>query len=254
MTASGRRAQLDRRSARWRSCFANRRCTTPTRETVASQRIGSWPRTTPKCTNGNRPLLRYMHPAAASTSIPRKCACKLGTASCGLLVRSERDKCTNRDTGSFTWSKDLDCIVGTRWTSQTRMEMQPTWPSLAAQLLLCFMLAASLSLVAILTLSSCSRASLGTHDTSRSAFSRISEVQDSNSCTQRQWMSCNNEELRSLPHFWSRPQYLCDPRSGPEQLGAANIGFTNFSGSRSRDRKQQQRTRVRSPQTLAAHA
>ena len=82
MTASGRRVQLDRRSARWRSCFANRRCTTPTRETVASQRIGPWQRTTPKSTSGNRPLLRYMHPAAASTSIPRRCTCKIGTVSC----------------------------------------------------------------------------------------------------------------------------------------------------------------------------
>ena len=43
------------------------------------------------------------------------------------LMRSERDKCTNRDTESFTWSKDLDCIVGTRWTAQLAW-MQPTWP------------------------------------------------------------------------------------------------------------------------------
>ena len=54
-----------------------------------------------------------------------------------------------------------------------QMEMQPTWPSLAAQLpLSAFMWAANLSLLAILTLRACSHASLGTHDT----FSRISEV------------------------------------------------------------------------------
>ena len=67
MTASGRRVQLDRRSARWLSCFANRRCTTPTRETVASQRIGPWPRTTPICTIGN-----------SSENVPRTRATQYG--------------------------------------------------------------------------------------------------------------------------------------------------------------------------------
>ena len=117
------------------------------------------------------------------------------------LMRGERDKCTNRDTRSFTWSKGLDCIVDTQWTSQLAWRCNQPGPRSRRNSLSAFMLAASLSLVAILALCSCSHASLGTHDTSRSAFSRISEVQDSNFLHMRQWMSCNNEELRSLRRF-----------------------------------------------------
>ena len=111
------------------------------------------------------------------------------------LVRSERDKCTNRDTRSLTWSKGVDCIVGARWTSQLAWRCKQPGPRSRHNSFSAFMLAASLSLVAILTLSSCSHASLGTHDTSRSAFSRISEVQDSNSCTRANGCSATTKNF-----------------------------------------------------------
>ena len=177
MTASVRRVQQDRRSARWRSCLANRRCTTPTRETVASQRIGPW--------HNSNMYERWS--AASALHAPCSSVHFVSTTArtqawnrfmCPLM-RSERDKWTNWDTRSFTWSKDLDCIIDTRWTSQLAWRYNQPGPRSRHNSLSAFMLAASLSLVAILTLSSCSHASLGPHDTSRSAFSRISEVQDS---------------------------------------------------------------------------
>ena len=66
-------------------------------------------------------------------------------------------------------------------------------------------------------------------------------------------MSCNNAELRSLPHFWSRPQHLCDPRSGLERLGAANMGITNFSRSSGHETASSNSERARSLRRLLQH-
>ena len=143
------------------------------------------------------------------------------------LMRSERDKCTNRDTRSFTWSKDLDCIVDTRWTSQLAWRRNQPGPRSRHNSLSAFMLAASLSLVAIFTFDLVFACLLG-H--TRHISKRLQQNLRSAGLQllhMRQWMSCNNEELRSLPRFWSRPQHLCDPRSGLEQLGAASESRTS---------------------------
>ena len=66
-------------------------------------------------------------------------------------------------------------------------------------------------------------------------------------------MTCNNDELRSLPRFWSRPQHLCDPRSGLEQLGAANIGITDFSRSSGHETASSNSERARGLRRLLQH-
>ena len=154
------------------------------------------------------------------------------------LMGSERDKCTNRDTRSFTWSKDFDCIVDTRWTSQLARRCNQPGPRSRHTLPLCVHVGCQsvdggnsyFELVLACFLGHTRHISKRFQHNLRSAGLQLLHM--------RQWMSCNNEELRSLHRFWSRPQHLCDPRSGLEQ----------------RDSKQQQRTRERSQQTLAAHA
>ena len=163
------------------------------------------------------------HPAAASTSIPRRCVRKLGTFFMCSIMRSERDKCTNRDTKSFTWSKNLDCIVDTRWTSQLAWRCNQPGPRSRHNSPSAFMLAASL------TLGSCSHGPLGTHDTPRSAFSGISEVRDYNSCTCVNGCPATAKNLVACPA--SGLVLSTCVNLDLEQLGAANIGITNFSRS-----------------------
>ena len=231
MTASGRRVQLDRRRARWRSCFANRRCTTPTRETVASQRIGTWPRTTPICTSGNRPLLRYMHPAAASTSIPRRCACKLGTISCAhsRAMKETSAPTATRGLSHGPRTSTALLILDGRHNSHgdaTNLALVRGTTPLSLLSCCCKSVAGGnyyFELVFACLLGHTRHISKRLQHNLRSAGLQLLHM--------RQWMSCNNEELRSLPCYWSRPQHLCEPRSGLEQPGVANIAITNFSRS-----------------------
>ena len=66
-------------------------------------------------------------------------------------------------------------------------------------------------------------------------------------------MSCNNEELRRSLRFWSRPQHLCDPRSGLGQLGAANIRITNFSRSSGHETTSSNSARAKGLRRLLQH-
>ena len=145
----------------------------------------------------------------------------------------------------------LDCVVETGWTSQLAWRCNQPGPRSPHNSFSAFTLAASL--VAILTLSSCSHASLATHDTSRSAFSRISEVQDSNSCTCVNGCPATTKNFAACPGFWSRPQPLCAPRSGLEQLRAANIGITNFSRSSGHETASSNSERARGLHRLLQH-
>ena len=81
----------------------------------------------------------------------------------------------------------------------TRMEMQPHCPSLAAQLLLCFPVGCHFVARGKFLLRERVRVPPCTHDTSRSAFGRISQVQDSNCC------ACFNGSPATTKNFATCP-------------------------------------------------
>ena len=218
MTAFGRKVQLDRRGARWRSCFGNRRSTTPTRETVASQRMGTWPRTTPICTSGSRKS------AASAPHAPRS---SVNFDSTTVRMQKETNApIATRNLSHGPRTSTALLVLDGRHNSHGCNQPGPRSRHNSA-----FMLADSLSLVAILTLSSCSHASLSTHDTSRRAFSRISEVQDSNSCTCVNGCPATTKNFAACPASGLVLSTCAILDMVWNSLGAANIGTTNFSRS-----------------------
>ena len=212
--------------------------TTPTRETVDWQRNGPWSRA-----EVGRFCATPCNSVIFDSTTVRMQARKRFMCP---LMRSDKDKCIDRDTRSFTRSKNLDCIVDARWTSQLEWRCNQLGPPL------CFHDVGCRSLVGVLTLRACSHAPLGNTRHISKLLQQMHRSAGLQLLRARQRMSCHNEELRNLHRFWSRPQ-LCDPRSGLEQLSTSKIGITNFSRSSGHETACSNSERARALRRLLQH-